>query len=115
MASSSQNNHAYIYDRKFTTHAYNDRCYDHVVSHDATLNSHAMFASSSTFDHGRSRPRRTMLLLMHLGKSAMDLLLFIMLAILHLCFYAKMQKWLLGSWDPNARDTKLAYGFQKLL
>jgi hypothetical protein len=56
-----------------------------------------------------------MLLLMHLGKSAMDLLLFIMLAILRLCFYAKMQKWLLGSWDPNARETKLAYGFQKLL
>jgi hypothetical protein len=25
MASSSQNNHAYIYDRKFTSHAYNDR------------------------------------------------------------------------------------------
>jgi hypothetical protein len=33
-----------------------------------------------------------MLLLMHLEKSAMDLLLFIMLAILCLCFYAKMQK-----------------------
>jgi hypothetical protein len=58
MASSSQNNHAYIYDRKFTSHAYNDRCYDRVVSHDATFNSHAMFTSSSTFDHGRSRPRR---------------------------------------------------------
>jgi hypothetical protein len=40
MASSSPKNHAYIY---------NDRCYDH---------SHAMFASSSTFVHGRSRPRR---------------------------------------------------------
>jgi hypothetical protein len=58
MASSSQNNHAYIFNRKFTSHAYNDRCYDHVVSHDDTFNSHAMLASSSTFDHGRSRPRR---------------------------------------------------------
>jgi hypothetical protein len=58
MASSSQKNHAYIYDRKFTSHAYNDRCYDRIVSHDATFNSHAMFASSSTFVHGRSRPRR---------------------------------------------------------
>jgi hypothetical protein len=56
-----------------------------------------------------------MLLLMLLGKFAMDLLLFIMLAMLHLCFYVKMKKWLLGSWDPNARETKLAYGFQKLL
>jgi hypothetical protein len=33
-----------------------------------------------------------MLLIMHLGKSAMDLLLFIMLAILHMCFYAKNAK-----------------------
>jgi hypothetical protein len=54
MASSSQKNHAYIYDRKFTSHAYNGRCYDRSISHD----SHAMFASSSAFVHGRSRPRR---------------------------------------------------------
>jgi hypothetical protein len=58
MASSSQKNHAYIYDRKFTSHAYNDRCYDHIISHNSTFNSHAMFASSSAFVHGRSRPRR---------------------------------------------------------
>jgi hypothetical protein len=58
MASSSQKIHAYIYDRKFTSHAHNDRCYDHIGSHDATFNSHAMFASSSTLVHGRSRPRR---------------------------------------------------------
>jgi hypothetical protein len=58
MASNSQKNHAYIYDRRFTSHAYNDRCYDHTVSHDATFNSHAMFASSSAFVHGRSRSRR---------------------------------------------------------
>jgi hypothetical protein len=55
MDSSSQKNHAYIYDRKFTSR--NDRCYDHIVSHDATFNSHAMFASSSTLVHSRSRPR----------------------------------------------------------
>jgi hypothetical protein len=35
----------------------------------------------------------TMLLLMHLGKFAMDLLLFIMPAMLHLCFHVKMKKW----------------------
>jgi hypothetical protein len=56
-----------------------------------------------------------MLCLMRLGKLAMVLLLSIMLAMFPLYFYAKMQKWLLGSWDPNARETKLAYGFQKLL
>jgi hypothetical protein len=55
------------------------------------------------------------LCLMHLGKRAMVLLLSIMLVILPLYFYEKIQKWLLGSWDPNARETKLAYGFQKLL
>jgi hypothetical protein len=54
MASSPQKNHAYIYDRKFTSH----RCYDHTVSHDATFNSHDVFASSSAFVHGRSRPRK---------------------------------------------------------
>jgi hypothetical protein len=57
MVSSTQNNHAYIYDRKFTSHAYNNRCYNHValpVYH----NSHAMVASSSTYAYGRNRPRR---------------------------------------------------------
>jgi hypothetical protein len=57
MASSSQNNHAYIYDRKFTSHAYNDRCYNHAalpVYH----NSHAIVASSSTYACGKNRPRR---------------------------------------------------------
>jgi hypothetical protein len=58
MTSSSQKNHAYIYDRKFTSHAYNDRCYDRIFSHDATFNSHVMSASSSSFVHGRSRPRQ---------------------------------------------------------
>jgi hypothetical protein len=37
---------------------YNDRCYDRIVSHDSTFNSHAMFASSCAFVHCRSRPRR---------------------------------------------------------
>jgi hypothetical protein len=53
MASSSQKNHAYIY-RKYARNAYNDRCYGHAAYND----SHVMFASSSTFAHGRSRPRR---------------------------------------------------------
>jgi hypothetical protein len=57
MASSSQKNHAYIYGRKFTRHAHNDRCYDHVVL-PGYHTSHAMVASSSTYDYGRNRPRR---------------------------------------------------------
>jgi hypothetical protein len=51
MASSSQKCHAYIYDRKFSRNAHRSN------DHDA-FNSHAMFASSSTFVHDRSRPRR---------------------------------------------------------
>jgi hypothetical protein len=47
MASSSKKCHAYIYDRNFSR----NRSYD-------AFNSHAMFASSSTFVHGTSRPRR---------------------------------------------------------
>jgi hypothetical protein len=60
MASSSQKNHAYLYDKNFTSHAHNDRCYNKIVSyvyHDAAFNSHDMFASSSSFAHGRNRPR----------------------------------------------------------
>jgi hypothetical protein len=52
MANSAQRNHAFIYsDSKFSRNA--RRSYDHDV-----LNSHAMLASSSTFVHGRSKPRR---------------------------------------------------------
>ena len=51
MASSSQKCHAYIYDRKFSRNAHYNRSYD-------AFNSHAMFASSSTFVQGRSRPRK---------------------------------------------------------
>jgi hypothetical protein len=60
MTSSPQKNHAYIYDRKFTRDAHvkkvshYNRSYDHAAYND----SHAMFASSSAFGHGRSRPRR---------------------------------------------------------
>jgi hypothetical protein len=52
MASSSKKCHAYIYDRKFSRNANYNRSYD-------AFNSHAMFASSSIFVHGRSRPRKS--------------------------------------------------------
>jgi hypothetical protein len=53
MASSIQKNHAFMYNNKIASHSNYDRSYNH----DA-FDSHAMFASSSTFVHGRSRPRR---------------------------------------------------------
>jgi hypothetical protein len=54
MASSPQRNHAFIYDRKIASRSHYNRSYDL----DAYNDSHAMIASSSTFVHGRSRPRR---------------------------------------------------------
>jgi hypothetical protein len=53
MASSHQRNHAFIYDKKIASRSHYSKCYVHTA-----YNSHAMFASSSTFVHGRSRPRR---------------------------------------------------------
>jgi hypothetical protein len=53
MASSNQKNHAFIYDRNFSRNAHFNRSY---VDYN---DSHAMFASSSTFVHGRSRPRKS--------------------------------------------------------
>jgi hypothetical protein len=53
MASSPQRNHAFIYDRKVASRSHYNRSYDH-----AAYNSHAMFASSSTFVHNRSKPRK---------------------------------------------------------
>jgi hypothetical protein len=63
MASSSHSshdkkNHAYLYTHVKNIH--HDRCYNYVVlptCHDAAFNSHAMFASSSSYAHGRNRPR----------------------------------------------------------
>jgi hypothetical protein len=55
MASSPQGNHAFIYDRKIASGPHYNKSYVHAAYND----SHAMFASSSTFVHGRSRPRRS--------------------------------------------------------
>jgi hypothetical protein len=51
MASSSQKCHAYIYDRKISRNSHYNRNYAHTTYND----SHAMFASSSTFVNGRPR------------------------------------------------------------
>jgi hypothetical protein len=51
MASSSQKNHAFIYDRKFSRNDHYNRSYN-------TYDSHAMTASSSSFVHGRNMSRK---------------------------------------------------------
>jgi hypothetical protein len=51
MVSSIQRNHAFIYVRKCSRNAHYNRSYD-------AYDSHAMITSSSTFVHGRSRPRK---------------------------------------------------------
>jgi hypothetical protein len=66
MASSSshdQKNHAYLYAhvKNVSSIARLDRCHNHAalpICHDAAFKSHAMFASSSSYAHGRNRPRR---------------------------------------------------------
>jgi hypothetical protein len=59
MASSSQKNHAYLY-KKVTNVADHDKYHNHSVfhvCHDDLFSSHAMFASSSSYAHGRNKPR----------------------------------------------------------
>jgi hypothetical protein len=66
MANSSshdQKNHAYFYAhvKNVSSVAHHDRSYNHaalLVCHDATFNSHARVASSSSYAHGRNRSRR---------------------------------------------------------
>jgi hypothetical protein len=55
MTSSPQRNHVFIYNEKVASRSHYNRNYVHTTYND----SHAMFASSSTFVHGRSRPRRS--------------------------------------------------------
>src|SRR5687767_6077303 len=58
---------------------------------------------------------KIMLCIMCLGKCVIYPLLFSMLATLRLYFHVRMKKWLLGSWEPNARETRLVFGFQKTI
>ena len=87
MASSPQRNHSFIYDRKIASRTHYNRSYDH-----AAYNSHAMFASSSTFVHGRNRPRRNHVVSHTPRKMCNGLLLFTMLVMLLLFFHVRMQK-----------------------
>jgi hypothetical protein len=98
-SSHDKTNHAYLYAhvKNASRIAHNDRCYNHVVlpiRHDAAFDSHAMFASSSSFHaHGRSRPRRHHVA-SHVPRNAyqMEQPCFIKLMMLHLFFCAKMIK-----------------------
>ena len=54
VSTTPQRNHDFIYDRKITGCPHYNKSYVHAAYDD----SHAMFASSSTFVHDRSRPRR---------------------------------------------------------
>jgi hypothetical protein len=61
-SSHDQNNHAYLYAhvKDVSSVAHHDRCYNHAAlstHHDAAFNSHAMFASSYSYAHGRNRSR----------------------------------------------------------
>jgi hypothetical protein len=111
MASSPQRNHAFIYNRKIASSSNYNKSYVHTAYND----SHAMLASSSTFVHGRNRPRKNHVLHHVPKKMCNEPATVFMLATLLLYFHVRMKKWLLGSWDPNARETRLVFGFQKLL
>jgi hypothetical protein len=115
MASSPQRNHAYIYDRKLTSHAHNDRCYDHAVLPGYHI-SHAMVASSSTYAYGRNRPRHNHVV-SHAPRRVCNGPTTIYrpcnASFVLLCKNAKVVARKLGSKCKG--ETKLAYGFQKLL
>jgi hypothetical protein len=115
MASSSQKNHAYLYDKKFTSHAHNDRCYGNIVPHNAAFNPHAMVASSSTYAYGRNKSRRN-----HVVSYAPRKTCTSPTTIYHACnasfvLSCKNAKVVAKNWDLNARETRLVFGFQKLL
>jgi hypothetical protein len=62
ISSHDQKNHGYLYAhvKNVSSVAHHDRSYNHAalpVCHDATFNSHAMFASSSSYAHGMNRSR----------------------------------------------------------
>jgi hypothetical protein len=87
MGSSTQRNHAFIYNRKIASHSNYNRSYDHNA-----FDSHAMFASSLLLFTVEVGLGEIMLCIMCLGEWAMHLLPFTMLAILHLRFYIRMKK-----------------------
>jgi hypothetical protein len=112
MASSIQRNHAFIYDRKCSKNAHYNRSY---IDYN---DSHAMFASSSTFVHGRPRrnfvshaPRKSNVV-NHVPRRVCDK----PSTIYHACntsfaLVCKNEKVV----ARNPKETRLVFGYQKLL
>jgi hypothetical protein len=118
-SSHDKKNHAYLYAH--VKNASSIIHHNHVVfytRHDAAFDSYVMFASSSSsYAHGRNRPRRhTHHIASHAPRNhLMVQLCFIILMMLHLCLCVKMIKLLLEMWDLSARKAKFAFGFQSLM
>jgi hypothetical protein len=115
-SSHDQKNHAYLYAHvmKISHVAHHDKCYNHDAL-PTYHNSHAMFASSSTYGHGRSRPSRN-LTVSHaprkVGTSPTTIYQTCGASFVLSCKNAKVVARKLGS---KCRETKLAFGFQNLL
>jgi hypothetical protein len=56
-----------------------------------------------------------MLFLIRLEMHLMVHLFYTILLMLHMCFIANLVKSVLKMWDLNAREVRLAFGFQNLL
>jgi hypothetical protein len=103
MASSVQKNYAFMYNREIASH---NRRYDY----DA-YDTHAMFASSSNFN-GRTRRN----FVSHTPRKMCNK----PTTVFHACnttfvLSCKNEKVVAKNWDPNAKETRLAFGYQKLL
>jgi hypothetical protein len=97
MANSSQKNHAYIYDRKFSRNVYHNRSCN-------AYDSHAMIAQVLPLCMVEICLGKMLfiiclgkMLLICLGKCKMKMLLLFMPATLILYSHAKIRKWLLGN------------------
>jgi hypothetical protein len=110
-------NYAYLYAhiKNASNVSHHDVCYDNNVlpmCHDDVFDSHAMIASSSSsYVHGRSRPRRHVHhVVSHAPRNASNCT-----TMLHMRSIVKMIKLLLKMWGLNAKEAKLAFGFQNLM
>ena len=105
MASSNQKNHAFMYnDRKFSISSHYNRSYNILIHMLWLLQVPILMVGLGEI-----------LCLMLLGKCVINLPLSFILATLRMYFHVKMKKWLLERWGPNAKETRLAFGSQRLL
>jgi hypothetical protein len=117
-SSHDQKNHAYLCAnvKNVSSVAHHDKCYNHVVLPvrcDAAFNSHAMFASNSSYAHGRNRPRRHHVASHAPRKASNGPTMLYQTHDASFVLLCKNDK-VVGR-DLSARETKLASGFQSLL